>query len=107
MLAQLAGWGGAVTLALVVVVGLAALVGFDRLFLAFHLISFTNDLWILDPRRDVLLMMFPQGFFFEATMWIVGSTVVEAVILTIYPVVSWLRRRRAAAGPVEGAPASG
>ena len=39
-------------------------------FRYFHLISFTNDLWILDPRRDYLIMMFPQGFFFDSTMFI-------------------------------------
>lgn len=87
----LAGWGGALTLGILAIVGLGALVAFDRLFLAFHLISFSNDLWILDPRRDVLLMMFPQGFFFEATMWIVGSTVVEALLLLTFPAVRWFR----------------
>ena len=105
MAAMLAGWGGAVTLGLVAVVGVAVLVGFEGLFLAFHLVSFSNDLWLLDPRRDVLLMMFPQGFFFEATLWIVGATVVEAALLAVYPAVRLVRRRRAAAGPAEGAAA--
>ncbi len=73
--------GGGVTLALVALAGLGALIGFDRLFLAFHLVSFANDLWQLDPRTDYLIAMFPQGFFFDATMWIAGSTIVEAAAL--------------------------
>ena len=77
--------GGAATLGLVVLVGLASLVGFDRLFLAFHLVSFSNDLWQLDPRRDYLIAMFPQGFFFDATLWVAGSTVVEAALLAVLP----------------------
>ena len=91
------GWGGAATLGLVVFVGLVSLIGFDRLFLAFHLISFSNDLWLLDPRRDFLIAMFPEAFFFDATMWIVGLTVVEALLLAAAPVVflrwrpKWLR----------------
>ena len=91
------GWGGAATLGLVVFVGLVSLIGFDRLFLAFHLISFSNDLWLLDPRRDFLIAMFPEAFFFDATMWIVGLTVVEALLLAAAPVVflrwrpRWLR----------------
>ena len=85
MLGSLMRWGGGVTLALVMLVGLGALVGFDRLFLAFHLISFSNDLWQLDPRRDYLIAMFPQGFFFDATMLIALSVVVEAAILVIVP----------------------
>ena len=85
MLGSLMRWSGGVTLSLVVLVGLGALVGFDRLFLAFHLISFSNDLWQLDPRRDYLIAMFPQGFFFDATMLIAVAVVVEAAILAIVP----------------------
>ena len=89
--------GGGATLGLVALVGLASLVGFDRLFLAFHLVSFSNDLWQLDPRRHYLLAMFPQGFFFDATMWIAGATIIEALLLAAAPFAfrrwrSWRRR---------------
>ena len=73
--------GGILTLGLVALAGLASAVGFSQVFLLFHQISFTNDLWQLDPRTDVLLMMFPQGFFLDATMWIAGSTILGAVAL--------------------------
>ena len=69
-LARYAGYGGGLTLGIVLLAGIGALVGFDRLFLAFHLVSFTNDLWQLDPRRDYLIAMFPEAFFFDATMLI-------------------------------------
>ena len=84
-LGRLMRWGGGVTLGLVAIVGLGALIGFDRLFLAFHLVSFSNDLWQLDPRRDYLIAMFPQGFFFDATMLIALAVVVEAAVLVIAP----------------------
>ena len=58
---RLLSYGGLATLGLAALVGLGSLVGFDRLFLAFHLVSFSNDLWQLDPRRHMLLAMFPQG----------------------------------------------
>ena len=74
-------WGSALTLALVVVVGLAALVGFDSLFLLFHRLSFSNDFWRLDPSRDYLVMMFPQGFWFDATLFVALVTVGQAVVL--------------------------
>ena len=64
-----AALGGALTLGLVGLVGLASLVGFDSLFRAFHLVSFSNDLWQLDPRTDYLIAMFPEGFFLDATLW--------------------------------------
>ena len=74
-------WGGALTLALVIAVGLAALVGFDSLFLLFHRLSFSNDFWRLDPNRDYLVMMFPQRFWFDATLFVALVTVGQAVAL--------------------------
>ena len=79
--------GGGVTLGITILVGLLALGGFDKLFLYFHLISFDNDLWLLDPSKDLLIMMFPQEFFFDATILIVSATVLEAIALWFAPIV--------------------
>jgi integral membrane protein (TIGR01906 family) len=54
---------------------------FDRFFLQFHLISFANDLWQLDPTKDYLIMLFPQGFWYDATLFCALGTVVMAVVL--------------------------
>ena len=78
-------WGGGLTLGIAAVVGILSLFGFQRLFLFFHLVSFDNDLWILDPRRDYLIMMFPQGFFFDATVFIVVLTLGQALLLWVLP----------------------
>ena len=88
---RLLSYGGLVTLGLAVLAGVGSLIGFNRLFLAFHLISFSNDLWQLDPRRHMLLAMFPEGFFFDATMLIALLTVVQAWLLAF---AGWLQRRR-------------
>lgn len=88
--------GSAATIGLILVVGLGSLVGFDRLFLAFHVVSFSNDLWQLDPSRDYLIAMFPEGFFFDATMWVALSTVAEALLLAVAPLFFlWWRPRHA------------
>jgi len=68
---------------LVVVVGIFALAGFDTLFLKFHQLAFANDLWQLDPRRDYLVIIFPQRFWLDATMRVVALTVAGAVALTL------------------------
>ena len=96
-LARTVALSGAFTLGLVVLVGLGVLVGFDRLFLAFHQVSFSNDFWQLDPRQHYLIVMFPQRFFLDGTLWIAGSTVVEAVLLTAVSLALrwWLRSRGA------------
>ena len=39
---------------------------FDYFFRQFHLIGFANDLWLLDPAKDYLIMLFPQGFWSDA-----------------------------------------
>ena len=61
--------------------GLGTLLGFDQLFLQFHLLSFTNDFWQLDPTRDYLIMLFPGGVWYDATLFCVLTTVGMAVIL--------------------------
>ena len=95
--------GGAVTLGLVVLVGLGALGGFERLFLAFHEVSFSNDLWQLNPRTDYLIAMFPEGFFFDATILIVLLIVVESIALAAPRWAGRLWRRRRQASPTASA----
>jgi integral membrane protein (TIGR01906 family) len=63
--------------------GLTALLGFDRLFTRFHTLSFSNDFWQLDPRRDRLVQMFPFEFWQVATGLLVVLTLTEAALLAI------------------------
>lgn len=79
--ARLALWGGGLTLAAVVGVGLASVVAFEQLFLLFHQLSFANDLWILNPRTDYLLILFPGPFWFDATMRVALTAILGAVLL--------------------------
>lgn len=82
-LAKRISWGGALTLVLLVVFGIAASVGFDSLFLKFHQLSFANDFWRLDPRTDYLVRIFPQRFWFDATVWVMIRVIVVALMLTV------------------------
>ena len=74
-------WGGGLTVGLVAIVGLLAVAGFDSLFATFHQVSFANDFWKLDSRTDHLVMMFPQGFWFDATLFVGLSSVGQAIAL--------------------------
>ncbi len=50
----------------IVLVGAAFMLGgFDAMFLGFHQMFFTNDLWLMDPATDVMIRMFPGAFFEE------------------------------------------
>lgn len=68
------------TLFLIFLIGGMALFNFGGFFLAFHLLSFTNELWILDPLRDNLIQMFPEGFFFDASLYVGGLVALEAAL---------------------------
>lgn len=73
-------WGSGATVILLAALGLGAVIGFDKLFLWFHLASFRNELWQLSP-SDSLLLMFPQGFFRDATLFVAAAAIGEAAII--------------------------
>lgn len=43
---------------------------FTKYFTIFHEIFFHNDLWLLDPRTDILINMVPEIFFFQTVLLI-------------------------------------
>jgi len=87
--------GGVLTIALLVAVGVAALAGFDWLFLGFHYLFFgSSDTWILNPATDYLIMIFPEGFFYDVGLYVVGAIVAEAVVLAGAGGVCLVRRRK-------------
>ena len=75
--------GSLVAIAVILGLGAVALAGFDRAFEEFHFIAFNNDLWRLDPRTDHLIQMFPQGFWFDASMFVGLLTLAEAAVLAL------------------------
>ena len=73
--------GGGITLVLMLALGLGTLLNFDQLFLQFHLISFANELWLLDPTKDYLIMLFPLGFWYDTALFCALATAGLAIIL--------------------------
>jgi integral membrane protein (TIGR01906 family) len=57
--------GGALAFAgMILAFGAAGLLfDFNRLFTAFHLVFFRNDLWVLDPKQDIIIGLMPLPFF--------------------------------------------
>ena len=76
-------YGGYLTILSVLSLGFLSLTGFDEVFVTFHEISFSNDLWILDPRTDYLIMLFPFGFWFDTTIKIGLISIVISTIATV------------------------
>ncbi|MBA7654039.1 hypothetical protein ES703_61913 [subsurface metagenome] len=73
--------GSGLTLTLMLALGLGTLLNFNQLFLQFHLLGFANELWLLDPSKDYLIMLFPRGFWYDATLFCAIATGIGAVIL--------------------------
>jgi integral membrane protein (TIGR01906 family) len=73
--------GAVVTIVLLGSVMLWALIDFNSIFYFFHILSFSNDLWLLDPATDYLIMMFPSGFFFDAAILIVATIIAAATLI--------------------------
>ena len=72
--------GSLAVLLSILVLAAAAIVDFDWLFRQFHLVSFTNDLWQLDPVRSRLLQLYPLNFWFTATM-VLAVRLITALVL--------------------------
>lgn len=50
-------------LGIIAALGLWGAVDFDSLFIAFHRLLFTNDLWLLNPQTDLLIRLMPLPLF--------------------------------------------
>ena len=71
-------WSGII---LLIILGMV--INFNYTFTLFHKIFFRNDLWILDPRNDYLLILFPERFFLEICI----------IILLLFTLINFLHQR--------------
>ena len=73
--------GSGITIGLILILGIIAVADFNTFFTAFHLISFANDFWLLNPNTDYLIMLFPGGFWFDCVIYIAIAIAVSALII--------------------------
>ena len=57
--------GGFLSLLLPAILALPLLLDFNRAFIVFHKIFFSNDYWIFDPAIDPVILYLPQELFFN------------------------------------------
>ncbi len=94
-LAQQMVRAGVATVAILGLAAISMMIGFDELFYRFHVLSFSNDLWQLDPATDRLVQMFPQGFWFDVSLAIGAFTVMQGGLVALAGVgyIVWTDRR--------------
>ena len=83
-----------VTGAAVLLIGIAAVVDFNAVFVEFHHIFFDNDLWIFDPAEDYMIRMLPEGLFYDMVMRIGAIFVVSLVVLLVLSFIPKIADRR-------------
>ncbi|HJB46600.1 MAG TPA: TIGR01906 family membrane protein [Candidatus Mediterraneibacter surreyensis] len=69
--------------AIVLLIGGAAVINFNAVFVQFHHIFFDNDLWIFDPAEDYMIRMLPEGLFYDMVMRIGAIFVFGLVVLLV------------------------
>ena len=91
--------GNILTLVLLIALGVVVFLGFNNIFIKFHYLVFgdpASSPWILDPRTDYLIMMYPLNFWQDAV--VMGIAVISIVALLLALMSSLLlpsyRRRR-------------
>lgn len=83
--------GGLLTVALLTIM-FFLLSNFESTFLQFHRIAFSNDLWILNPLTDKLIVMFPESFFYETTKIITTRSLITSVFVIIIGLIIWKQK---------------
>ena len=88
-------------LALTAALTVFAVTDFNAFWTSFHHVFFTNDLWLLNPYTDVLIMMVPEQFFFDLVTSIIIRFISMFVIFNAAALVGLKLYKRKAARKVE------
>lgn len=94
--------GSAFILIAAAIVGITSLlINFDQAFVDFHYLVFGNpssSFWMLDPSKDYLIMLFPEGFWQDVALFlgiaIVGEGVLFGGLAWAIPFVHQRRKRQ-------------
>lgn len=86
--------GSALTLGLMLLLGIGILLDFDSLCYGFHLISFSNDFWSAEGN---MLLLFPGGFWYDMVVYValfaIALSLIPGIIGGIY-IIKGRRNKR-------------
>lgn len=66
-----------------ILLSLLMYIDFNKYFTYFHEMFFSNDLWLLDPKTDVLIQMLPLEFFYSMATKIAIIFIIELIIVIL------------------------
>ncbi len=64
-----------------IIVALPLIIDFDRSFVIFHEMLFSNDYWIFDPILDPVINILPSEFFFHGGILILTIILVSSIVI--------------------------
>lgn len=71
---------GTATIVLPLLLAAAMAIDFQRMFLLFHRVFFSNDYWIFDPDADEIINILPEQFFMHCALIVVGFWLLAAAV---------------------------
>ena len=87
--------GAGIFAAVVIALGIFALFDFTTFWTMFHKVFFTNDLWLLDPATDRMILICPEQMFYDLVMRFGGRFLIAAgVLLAVCVVFLSVKQRR-------------
>ena len=84
-----------VSAAAAAIIGIAAVIDFNTVFVQFHHIFFDNDQWIFDPATDYMIRMLPEGLFYDFVIRIGGIFLgILAILFAASLIPGYLRKKK-------------
>lgn len=68
---------------LLIVISVIISTNFNHYFTVFHQIFFNNDLWLLDPKTDILINLVPLQFFINTAILILFIFIIFSILLIV------------------------
>jgi len=68
---------------ILIIFGILSLFNFSEVFLKFHYLTFSNNLWQLNPETDNLIIMFPEIFFYNFLKRLLIVSLIFSIILLL------------------------
>lgn len=75
------------------VLGGALALNFDKAFIQFHEMFFSNDLWILSYETDILMNIVPESYSYDVAFRTVLQFVAVLIPLIVLSFIGWKRKR--------------
>ncbi|PKM57631.1 MAG: TIGR01906 family membrane protein [Firmicutes bacterium HGW-Firmicutes-3] len=70
-------------LTIMIGIGILFALDFNKYFTLFHELFFSNDLWLLDPKTDIMINMVPEVYFYTVVMMSLFLFLIGIIITVI------------------------